>query len=219
MLYDFSRRLVERKELIKIIKNQGIKDKKVLEAILNTPRELFLGDINAENAYLNNALPIGLGQTISQPYTVAFMTELLEPNRNASVLEIGTGSGYQTYILSLLFNQIFTIERIEKLSLNTQKLFEKLKISNVNFSIGDGSIGWNDNFKFDRIIVTAAGKEIPESLKNQLNINGILVMPVGTRESQIMIKLIKITENNFEITENSRFQFVPLIGKEGWQSN
>ena len=217
MKYDFSYRITERQDLVRTIQSQGIKNNSVLKAFLQTPREIFFNNIDSENAYINSAFPIGEGQTISQPYTVAFMSELLEPNKNKSVLEIGTGSGYQTYILSLLFHRVYTIERLEKLSIRTQKLFNDLNVNNVEFLIGDGSLGWSQNRSFDRIIVTAAGREIPNSLKNQLNINGILVMPVGEQDSQTMIKLIKIAEKRFEITENMKFQFVPLIGKEGWQ--
>ncbi len=217
MIFDLKLMKKERKELIKIIKSQGISNEDVLNAILNTPREIFAGEPNMQYAYENCALPIGYGQTISQPYTVAFMTELLNVDKESSVLEIGTGCGYQSYILSLLAKEVYTIERIEELYNQTKELFQKLNISNIFMKLGDGSMGWDANSKFDRIIVTAACFTLPKPLVEQLNIGGIIVMPIGNKQSQTMFRFTKVDEDKYNTEQFDRFSFVPLIGQQAWE--
>ncbi|OQX70469.1 MAG: protein-L-isoaspartate O-methyltransferase [Candidatus Cloacimonas sp. 4484_275] len=198
------------------IMNRGISDEKVLSAFLKVPRELFVPEKFKHLAYADSPLSIGNGQTISQPYIVALMMELLQLDANDKVLEIGTGSGYQTALLAEICSEIFTIERISILSVNAQKILRELGYENIHFKIGDGSLGWNENLKFNKIIVTAAAPSIPQSLLNELDDNGILVIPTG---SKFMQDLIVIKNKNGEFVRNNYggCTFVPLIGKEGWQ--
>lgn len=207
----------EKEKLIKELIQQGIKDEKVLEAIRNVPRELFVPEILRHQAYKNVALPIGKGQTISQPLTVAIMTEALKIEKGMKVLEIGTGSGYQAAILDYLGAKVYTIERDFDLFKEARKRFQEigLKIATL---CGDGTIGWNEFAPYDGIIVTAAAPDIPKPLKDQLAIEGRLVIPVGSRTTQIMHILTKIDENEFEVEKIPAFQFVPLIGLEGWKN-
>ncbi|OGV86247.1 MAG: protein-L-isoaspartate O-methyltransferase [Melioribacter sp. RIFOXYB12_FULL_38_5] len=168
------------------------------------------------NAYKDVALPIGQGQTISQPYTVAYMTEALNPQPGQKVLEIGTGSGFQAVILSELGARVFTIERQFDLYNQTLKLFDKLGYK-IAARCSDGTIGWTEFAPYDGIIVTAGGPTIPENLKKQLSIGGKMVIPVGGKTTQTMKILTKISEDKFETREAPYFAFVPLIGKEGWK--
>jgi protein-L-isoaspartate(D-aspartate) O-methyltransferase len=193
----------------------GIQDKKVLDAINNIPRHFFIDSAFIEHAYQNKAFPIGHGQTISHPYTVAFQTERLDIQKTDKVLEIGTGSGYQTCILALLSDTVFTIERIEKLGEIAQKKVEKLNLK-ANFTIGDGTKGLKEHAPFDKIIVTAGAPTITEELINQLAPNGKLIIPVGDKELQVMHIISKSINNDITQENLTNFQFVPLIGENAW---
>ena len=206
-----SRRTKER--LIDRLKSEGISNLEVLNVIREIPRHLFVDEALASRAYEDTALPIGYGQTISQPYIVARMTELLiehEPPVKY-VLEVGTGSGYQTAILSRLVTRVFSVERIEGLHQQARKLLRELQIRNIKLKHTDGGMGMPEYAPYDGIIVTAAPEGIPLSLVNQLKPGGIMVMPVGTRDEQVLIKIIK-TDEGSEKEFIERVSFVPLLG-------
>ena len=209
MLNDTYRHKGLRKNLVEEIKRKGIIDENVLSAINKVPRHLFMESGFIEFAYKDNAFPISAGQTISQPYTVAFQTELLEIKKGDKVLEIGTGSGYQAAILIEMGAKVFTIERQHELFLKSQTLLTKLGYK-LQFFYGDGYEGLPTYGPFDKIIITAGAPFIPEKLKQQLKIGGILVVPVGTN-IQKMTKVIKISENEFKINEYGDFKFVPFL--------
>ncbi len=197
------------------LRARGIRDERVLDAMDLVERHLFVGENLQDRAYDDCALPIGENQTISQPYMVALMTELLELKGTERVLEVGTGSGYQCAVLSLLASEVFTIERIESLSFNSRDLFRKLGYSNIQTIVGDGSLGLPEFSPFDGIIVTAAAPEIPPVYIEQLNSDGILVIPVGNRYSQMLYK-VKKTASGTSSSVATACVFVPLIGKHGW---
>lgn len=206
----------EREELVEALRKRGIKNENVLKAFLKVERHLFVPEVMRFNAYKDVALPIGQGQTISQPYTVAFMTEALNPKPGEKILEIGTGSGFQAAILYELGARVFTIERNFDLYNQTMKLFDKLNYK-IAARCSDGTIGWAEFAPYDGIIVTAGSPSIPENLKKQLAIGGRLVIPVGNKINQVMNILTKIDEEKFQIEEVPYFAFVPLIGKDGWK--
>lgn len=205
-----------RKKLVKELKTLGIKDERVLNAMDSIPRHIFIDSAFIEHAYQNKAFPIGFGQTISHPYTVAYQTELLEINKTDKILEIGTGSGYQTSILAKLCDNIYSIERIAELSIFAQSKMKQLNL-NANYITGDGSKGLQDHAPFDKIIVTAGAPTITEELINQLSPNGILVIPVGDKEKQQMVLIKKSVKNEISQEKLNIFQFVPLIGDNAWQ--
>jgi len=195
---------------------RGIKDPHVLEAMNKVPRHLFMPEALLEKAYEDVALPIGEGQTISQPYTVAVMTELLELSGDEKVLEIGTGSGYQAALLSELAREVFTIERVPVLADESRTRLAGLGYDNVTVLVGDGSKGLEDQAPFNRIIITAAAPELPEIIVKQLEEDGIIVAPVGERFSQVVIKGRKkkgVIAEEF----HTHCIFVPLIGEYGWK--
>jgi protein-L-isoaspartate(D-aspartate) O-methyltransferase len=204
----------DKKKLIETLINKGIKDKRVLRAIYDVPREDFVPDDIKPYAYLDKALPIDCLQTISQPYTVAYMTEKLKIKSSDHILEIGTGSGYQTAILACIAKKIYTIERISA-------LYDKVKLrlmdynSKICFKLADGTTGWEENAPFDKIIVTAAAPAVPPELLNQLSTNGRMIIPVGERDSQQMLLIEKKNGKVFQ-KYLDKFKFVPLIGKYGW---
>ena len=204
-----------RKKLIKIIESKGIKDTKVLNALNKVPRHAFFDNAFVEHAYQDKAFPIGEGQTISQPYTVAFQSEKLALSPGMKVLEIGTGSGYQACILCELGAEVHTIEYQKVLYERTRKFLPKMGY-NPHFYYGDGSQGLPSQAPFHRIIVTAGAPTVPKSLINQLTIGGKLIIPVGDNETQKMLRLTKITENKLKKEEFDFFSFVPLLGNEGW---
>ncbi len=206
-----------KKELINELRSLGITDEKVLKAFNEVARELFIPDALKIHAYKNSALPIGFGQTISQPYTVAFMTQALELNSGEKVLEIGTGSGYQAAILSSIGAKVYTIERNLDIYNRTLLLFDRLPYR-IMMRYGDGTIGWNEYAPYDKIIVTAGGPSVPENLKKQLKVGGRMVIPVGDRENQTMMIVDKTSDVKYSIREVPNFSFVPLIGREGWKS-
>lgn len=205
----------EREELVEKLKSQGITDFDVLKAISSIERHLFVAPTMITHAYKDSALPIGSGQTISQPYTVAFMTQVLNVKKDSKILEIGTGSGYQAAILFKMGARVYSIERQFDIFVKTRKLLEDLSIR-VHCKFGDGTIGWHEYAPYDGIIVTAGSPEIPPSLLKQLNVGGKLVIPVGNKDSQTLKIITKIDNENFNTEEVPEFKFVPLIGREGW---
>jgi len=199
-----------RRRLVEALKIKGIKDENVLEAIGKVPRHLFMDSTFIQFAYKDQAFPIAAGQTISQPYTVAFQTLLLEVNKNDKVLEIGTGSGYQAAILAEMGAKVFTVERQRELYLKVIQLLPRLGYNPFIF-LGDGYKGLPTYGPFDRIIVTAAAPEIPEELKIQLKTGGRMVIPVGNESRQEMYLIRKVSEDEFIIEKHGSFVFVPLL--------
>ena len=199
-----------RNQLAAVLEQKGITDKNVLEAIKKVPRHLFLNSSFEDYAYQDKAFPIGAGQTISQPYTVAFQSQLLEVEKDHKVLEIGTGSGYQTAVLCAMGAKVFSIERQNELFKTTSLLLPKLNIRPKHLSFGDGYKGLPNFAPFDSIIVTAGAPMIPKPLMAQLKIAGRLVIPVGD-DPQIMTMLIRKNETQFEKHEFGEFRFVPLL--------
>ena len=212
---------LKRKELVEEIHRQGIKSKRVLNAVGKVKRELFLDEEMKRYAYDNNALPIDSSQTISQPFTVAFMTELLDIKPGDRVLEIGTGSGYQAAILCELGAKVYSIERIEELSKKAKGNLEKAGCK-IHLKCGDGTKGWGLHAPYDRIIVTAGSPKVPKPLLDQLTIDGKLIIPVGTEALQEMTLIKKVLDEKNEIKYMIKryqdFKFVPLIGQEGWHT-
>ena len=199
-----------RNQLVSVLEQKGITDKSVLEAIKKIPRHLFLNSSFEDYAYQDKAFPIGAGQTISQPYTVAFQSQLLEVKKEHKILEIGTGSGYQTAVLCSMGAKVFSIERQNELFKKTSNLFPKLNIRPKHISFGDGYKGLPGYAPFDSIIVTAGAPFIPQPLMAQLKVGGRLVIPLG-EEVQIMTLLIRVSETQFEKHEFGEFRFVPLL--------
>ena len=196
--------------MIERLKNRDIRNTSVLEAMKAVPRHFFLDSAFLEFAYKDNAFPIGCDQTISNPYTVAFQSELLSPNPNDKILEIGTGSGYQTAILCKIGCKVYSIERFRDLHIKAKQNLSNLNC-NVNLFYGDGYLGLANYAPFDKIIVTAGAPEIPAALKEQLKIGGILVIPVGV-ESQKMTVILKTKKDTYEIlSEYDNFKFVPFL--------
>lgn len=194
----------------------GITDRAVLHAMSTVPRHLFVEEGLQSRAYGDYALPIGYGQTISQPFVVARMSQLLDAEKGLRVLEIGTGSGYQAAVLEAMGLDVYTVERIRELYFRTGSLFMKLRLLSIRMKLDDGTLGWPDAGPYDRIIVTAGGPEIPEPLIEQLADPGILVIPVGRdRASQ---KLVRVRKQNGKITLENKdaVTFVDLVGKHGW---
>lgn len=195
--------------------SRGIKDQRVIDAMLKVPRHLFVEEAMATNAYSDSPLPIGEKQTISQPYMVALMTELLNLAGGERVLEIGTGSGYQAAILASIVDRVYTIERFRPLALQARRVLDSLHLLNVNLRIGDGSEGWPEEAPFDGIIVTAGAPHIPTQLMHQLAVGGRLVIPVGSQFEQIL-KRVTRTADGFHIEQSVGCRFVKLVGKSGW---
>lgn len=194
--------------------NDGITDEAVLATMYTTPRELFVPEAFRNQSYENTPLPIGQHQTISQPSVVATMTQALELNDRVKVLEIGTGSGYQTAILAPLCRRVYTIERHKPLHLEAEQRFEVLKFRNVVTRCGDGSMGWSEQAPFSRIIVTAAAIDVPHVLLSQLDVGGIMVVPVGLNERDQHLLRIRKTEDDIETEDLGLVRFVPLISDE-----
>ena len=201
------------------IKSRGISDKRVLSVFEKIPRHLFVDEGLIDQAYSDNPLPIGERQTISQPYIVALMTQALELKGKERVLEIGTGSGYQTAVLAELADRVFSVERIATLAARARKLLDLLRYYNVAIRVGDGSYGWKDEAPFDAIITTAAAPEVPRYLLEQLEVGGRLVVPVGGRDVQTLYKLIRQSAdvNDFRREDLGGCRFVSLIGESGWR--
>jgi len=200
-----------RRKLIDSIRMKGIRNERLLQAMEEVPRHYFFDSSFLKFAYEDKPFPIGSGQTISQPYTVAFQTELLHIEKNDKVLEVGTGSGYQACILSRLGAKVYSIERIKDLYTKTKSLLPKIDCNNIKIFYGDGYKGLPTFAPFDKILVTAAAPYIPDALIDQLKIGGILVIPVGASGSQIMYRLTKTSDNDYETEDHGLFRFVPLL--------
>lgn len=204
-----------RNKLLNTVRSKGIRDENVLEAIRAVPRHFFFDNAFLEHAYQDKAFPIGEGQTISQPYTVAFQSEQLEVERGHKVLEIGTGSGYQACVLLEMGAEVYTIEYNKVLYERTKEFLPQMGYR-PKFFHGDGSKGLPRFAPYDRILVTAGAPGVPKELVKQLRIGGILIIPVGDMDTQKMIKIIKISESEVEEKSLNFFSFVPLKGEEGW---
>ena len=200
-----------RDRLVQTLRNEGIKDERVLKAITQVPRHKFIDEALSSRAYENTALPIGQSQTISQPWIVARMTEaLLDGGNPQKVLEVGTGSGYQAAILSHLVPKVFTVERIDELLKLARRRFHKLRLNNIFVRYADGHLGWPAQAPFDGIMVTAAAQAVPEELLEQLGIGGLLVIPIENNGYQRLIT-VRRTEDGFEETDLGAVVFVPLL--------
>ena len=204
----------EMMDMISLLKDRGITDSLLLRSMSIVKRHLFVPEPFTSRSYEDSALPIGKGQTISQPYTVAFMTQALGVKRGDKVLEVGTGSGYQAAILAEMGVRVFTIERHAELLSNARKLFDRLHYR-IASKAGDGTVGWNEFAPFNGIIVTAGAPDVPEPLKKQLAEGGKLVIPVGDLDIQTLIVVTRYGDT-FDHKEIHGFKFVPLIGKMGW---
>lgn len=212
MDYQALRELMVKTQLIP----RGIKDTRVLEAMRKVPRHIFVDERFRDRAYDDSALSIGEGQTISQPYMVAIMTQLLELMGKEKVLEIGTGSGYQAAILAELAKEVYTVERVESLANKAKEKFQSLGYNNIYIKIGNGTLGWKEESPFDRIIITAGSPKVPEPLLEQLAETGILVAPIGDRFTQMLLRIQKIG-GKIQTEKIIPCVFVPLIGEYGWK--
>lgn len=204
-----------REEMVRDLRRQGIRDERVLEAMRRVPRHLFVPEAYRDVAYGDHPLPIGAGQTISQPFIVALMTEALQLEEHHKVLEIGTGSGYQTAILAELAKEVYTVERIPALLEGARHLLTELGYTNVHYRVGNGTLGWPEHAPYDRIIATGAVPEVPRSLMEQLADPGRLVIPVGGRQVQSLVLVKRQGEKTIQ-RELVPCSFLPLIGAEGW---
>ena len=198
---------------------QAVTDRRVIDTMLKIPRHIFVQEAFALQAYNDTSLPIGEKQTISQPYIVALMTEMLGLTGREKVLEIGTGSGYQTAILATLAERVCTAERIRPLALRARKCLDSLRLFNIMIRINDSDdspVGWEEEAPFDAIIVTAGAPDVPKVLTDQLAIGGRLVIPVGSESEQRLVKIVKGADGELETAASIGCRFVPLIGKQGW---
>lgn len=211
--FDISRKRMVQEQVV----NRGITNPRLIETLLKVPRHLFVQEAMAAQAYSDGPLPIGEKQTISQPYMVALMTEQLELTGNEHVLEIGTGSGYQTAILASLARRVWTIERIRPLAMQARKVLDSLHLLNVNIKVGDGTLGWPEEGPFDAILVTAGAPAVPETLAAQLAPGGRLVIPVGNESTQTLLRIRKLQDGTIQQESSVGCRFVPLIGQQGWQ--
>ncbi|MEK6546205.1 MAG: protein-L-isoaspartate(D-aspartate) O-methyltransferase [Nitrospinota bacterium] len=212
MDYDAERKIMVEEQLI----SRGIKDKRVLDAMGKVPRHIFIEEALRSRAYGDYPLPIGEKQTISQPYMVALMTEALGLRGNEKVLEIGTGSGYQSAVLAELCDKVYSVERIKSLAIKAREHLDSLKYMNVAIKIFDGTYGWIEHAPYDAIIVTAGAPEIPQSLIDQLVISGRMVIPVGDEFSQVLVKVEK-NRDGIRTTNICGCVFVKLVGNYGWK--
>lgn len=203
--------------MVERLRKTGIRDERVLSAMAEIPRHLFITEALRSRAYDDHALPISCNQTISQPYIVARQSELLEVTEKDRVLEIGAGSGYQTAILAKLAGQVYALERIPQLAREASAILTQLKILNATIKCFDGTLGWSDFAPYKGILVAAGTPEIPQPLLSQLEVGGYLVLPVGNEKEQKLIR-VKRTATGFKTEEHGRCQFVKLIGKYGWES-
>ena len=198
------------------VKARSVRDPRVLQAMRDVPRHLFVPAVMAAKAYGPGALPIGAKQTISQPFIVARMIELLELTGKEKVLEIGTGTGYQAVVLSKLCAKVFSIERVNELALRAAELVRAMKIHNVSVKVFDGTYGWSDQAPFDRIIVAAAGPAVPEPLVQQLARTGKMIIPIGPEGNQRLARVTRVGTST-SIEDCGSAEFVPLVGKFGWK--
>jgi len=212
MEYDFERK---RQQLLESLRNAGIRDERVLAVIAATPREAFIDEAQYPLAYDDRALPIDKGQSISQPLMVATMTQALQLRGDERILEIGTGSGYQTALLARLARHVYSVERIQQLACQAVKRVSKLGLENVTIYIGDGSLGWPQQAPYDRIIVTAAAPEVPARLFEQLVTWGMMIIPVGKPDHQELLVVHRAPWGP-EVRSLGGCLFVPLLGEAGW---
>ena len=210
--YGTAREKMVREQLL----NRDIEDERTIAAMLEVPRHLFVDDAMGARSYGDHPLPIGAGQTISQPYIVAYMTQVLQLQGGEVVLEIGTGSGYQAAVLSRLCQKVYTVERINSLLAGARKAFDRLRYYNIRSKLDDGTLGWPDHGPYDAIIVTAGGPDIPEPLIEQLADQGRLVMPIGDQHMQ-ELKLLTKKDDQVEVELLTRVRFVDLVGEYGWR--
>jgi len=209
---------VQRERMVKLIAARGVRDERVLAALRKVPRHLFVKDHLRTQAYGDHALPIGAGQTISQPYVVARMSELLELGPTHSVLEIGTGTGYQTAILGLLARRVYSLERVPELAQAAIPRMRALGLDNVKIQVFDGTVGWSEVAPFDRILVTAGAPKVPEPLLDQLAPGGTLLIPEGTLQAQRLVVYRKSARGELRRREGEEVAFVPLLGRHGWKA-
>jgi len=209
--FDILRQRMVREQLLP----RGIVEEKVLSVFRKVPRHEFVPESEAGSAYGDYPLPIGEGQTISQPYMVAAMTELLDLKKSDKVLEIGTGSGYQAAVLAELAGEVYSVERVQPLADRARENLKKLGCANVKIKVGDGTLGWGENAPYDAIVVTAGSPEVPKALIEQLSEGGRLAIPVGGRYSQMLTKVQKL-KSKIKATDVCGCVFVPLIGRQGW---
>lgn len=211
--YTISRRRMVEEQII----GRGVTDPRVIDAMLKVPRHKFVEEALASKSYQDAPLPIGEKQTISQPYMVAVMSEVLMLDGSETVLEVGTGSGYQAAVLALLAERVFSIERIPALARRARKVLDSNGFSKVNIRLADGTVGWPDKAPFDGIIVTAGAPKIPREYLEQLSIGGRLVIPVGDRDSQVLMRITRVGEDDYKEEKMLGCRFVPLIGNQGWK--
>jgi len=195
---------------------RGIADERILQAMREVPRHYFVAPVVASKAYGPGALPIGSNQTISQPYVVARMIELLDLTGNEKVLEVGTGTGYQAVVLSKLTSKVFSIERVNELAMRAIEIIRNLRISNISVKVFDGTYGWSDQAPFDRIIIAAAAPEVPEPLVQQLARTGVMVLPIGKNKNQRLAR-VRHVGTGVQIEDLGGAEFVPLVGRFGWK--
>jgi protein-L-isoaspartate(D-aspartate) O-methyltransferase len=207
-----------RQQMVETLAERGIRDSRVLEAFRKVPRHLFLDEALWPQAYSDHPLPIGEKQTISQPYIVALMTEALQLTGVEKVLEIGTGSGYQTAILGELADRVYSVERIPGLAKRARKILDQLKYTNIVIRVGDGTEGWRDESPFTIIIVTASALDTPDPLMQQLDISGRLIMPIGNEQFQDLRMYVKEGDNQYREENYGGCRFVKLIGEHGWKA-
>lgn len=200
------------------IRARGVSDQRVLRAMEKVPRHLFVDEGLVDQAYNDNPLPIGQQQTISQPYIVALMSEAMELTGRERVLEVGTGSGYQTAVLAELAERVFSIDRIAALASGARRILEAMDYFNVAIRVGDGTFGWREESPFDAIMVTAGAPRVPRLLVEQLTVGGRMVIPVGNRSSQSLLKLTRLSNDPEELKQEDLggCRFVDLIGEHGW---
>ena len=209
---------VQRERMVRdLVAGRGIKDQRVLAAMRKVPRHLFVRDHLRSQAYGDHALPIGAAQTISQPYIVARMTELLELAPHHSVLEIGTGTGYQTALLAVLARRVYSLERIAELAQQAIPRIRQLGFENVKIQVFDGSVGWSEWAPYDRILVAAGAPKVPEPLLEQLAPGGSLLIPEGQRQAQRLVLYRKSARGELRRKEGEEVGFVPLVGRHGWK--
>ncbi len=215
LVSDFSiarRRMVEEQIIAR-----GVSDQRVIDAMLQVPRHKFVEEALASQAYQDGPLPIGERQTISQPYMVAMMSEALVLTGTEKVLEVGTGSGYQAAVLALLADRVFSLERIPALARRARKTLDSCGYTKVNIRLADGTHGWQEMAPFDAIMVTAGAPQVPKEYLDQLALNGRLVIPVGDRSSQVLLRVTRTSATDFKEDQLLGCRFVPLVGQHGWQ--
>jgi protein-L-isoaspartate(D-aspartate) O-methyltransferase len=211
-------RIARRRMVEQQITNRDITDQRVIDAMLVVPRHLFVEPGLKDQAYSDFPLPIGHKQTISQPFIVAYMTEALNLKGKERVLEIGTGSGYQAAVLSRVARQVYSVERVADLARAARKALDLCNAYNVHIRVNDGTCGWEDQGPFDAIITTAGSPSVPETLKQQLEVGGRMIIPVGTLGQQILYRITRVTADTYNEEQLIDCRFVPLIGRHGWQS-